>query len=125
MFNNLMVGASSIIKKEDFCLLTLICFIQVCIMAAIMGEYADSYLGWFTIVMTAGFLPSLTFRGTSSLDKTKKSCRELIFLKALASVLLTPAVCLSESIPLIKELAMLLEVRLEFKKATSFFVDIN
>ena len=90
--------------------------------AAIIGEYADSYLGWFTMESTAGFFSLLTLRGTSSFDSAMNSFCELIFLKALARVLFTPAVCFSDSIPFKKALAILWEVKSDFRKATSFLV---
>ena len=58
----------------------------------------------------------------SSADRTINIFCVLIFLNALAKVLFTPAVCLSEPTPLIKASAMALEVRSAFRKVTSALV---
>ena len=54
MFSNLMVGASSIIKKEGLAFLTLICLVIEWMMVAITGENAVSYLGLLTTEMIVG-----------------------------------------------------------------------
>ena len=110
-----MVGASSINKNEGSLLRTLICFVIVWIIVAITGEYEVSNFGLLTIDITQGFLESFILSGTSSADNAIKIRCVLIRFSALAKVLFTPAVCLSESLPLINASAIALDVVLVSK----------
>ena len=84
-------------------------------MVAITGEYDVSYFGLFTTEIMAELSSLLIFRGTSSTDNAIKIRCVLIRFKALANVLFTPAVCLSESLPLIKASAIARDVVLVSK----------
>src|SRR5690606_32779665 len=75
------------------------------------GEREASFWGLLTRARTEGFSALLMSNGISSADKTIKIFRVLIFLMALAKVLMTPAVCRSDPTPLIKASAMAREVR--------------
>src|SRR5690606_39340295 len=95
---------------------------MVWMIVAMIGEREVSFLGLFTTLITAGFMELFMSRGISSELRAMNNFLVLIFLKALERVLLTPAVCRSESTPLTKASAMAAEVRSTFKKLIRSFV---
>ena len=84
-----------------------------------IGDNEVSILGLFTTETTARFSVLLMSKSTSSAERVIKMRWVLIFLKALAKVLFTPAVCRSESTPEIKASAMALAVRSAERNAMS------
>src|SRR5690606_11068220 len=110
MFSRRMVGASSRSRKAWCLSLRVICLMMVWIRVAMMGEYAISYRGWFTMEIMEGWSGWLMSRFTSSADRAIKIRWVLIFFRALERVPNMAAVCRSDPLPAIKALAMALAV---------------